>query len=390
MIKKKFVFALCFSLMCVGFAFNKDSAEAKKNYTVSPATKVLGKYAKSKDLNRHTKHYFMLRYYMDELEKNGGGTLTLKKGTYSITNILYVPSNVTIRMKDGARIVKSGNVGNAGFRPAEGIFQVVPYRLSQTKRKGKGYSGSRNVKFIGEGKATIDLKYVKNSKAIVTAHCQNVEIRGIRFLNMNAGHFLEVDATKKLTVKDCKFSGVASGSPYTKEAINIDVPDPNTGGVNLQWSSLDKTPDTDITIEDCTFSDLQRGVGSHKYSQKKAGGNRIVNCYHENVVIRNNTFTNMKDTGIFMLNWKNVTLEKNVFENCNLCLNFRGTQAPVNLIQNHFGTSEVVQTFSGQKQRLYYMAYKSPGKGSCYEPVFNQLGFETLQELLDANNAQAE
>lgn len=376
------VFAVC---ACLCLLSQKDTAAAKKNYMVSPDAKVLGRYAKSQDLNKQTKHYFMLRYYMDQLEKNGGGTLTLKKGTYSITNILYVPSNVTIRLKDGVRIVKMTNVGKARFQPAEGIFQVVPYRLSQKKRKGKGYRGSHDVKFIGEGNATIDLKYVMNSKAIVTAHCKNVEIQGIRFLHMNTGHFLEVDASKNLTVRNCTFSGVAAKSPYTKEAINIDVPDPNTGGVNLRWSSLDKTPDVDVMIENCTFSNLQRGIGSHKYSQKKVGGKWAVNCYHENICIRNNTFTNMKDTGIFMLNWKNVTVETNTFANCNLCMNFRGTQTPVNLIQNDFGTSTVVQTFA--KDRLYYMGYKSPGKGSCYAPIYNQLGFETLQQLLDVNNA---
>ena len=102
-------------------------------------------------------------------------------------------------------------------------------------------------------------------------------------------------------------------------------------------------------------------------------------------MLRNNTFTDIKDTGIFMLNWKNITLQENVFENCNLCLNFRGSQAPVNISQNNFGDSEVVQTFGGNKQLIYYMGYKSPGKGSCYSPIYNQLGFTTLPELLDRN-----
>ena len=383
---KNRIIILFLAFLCLGVMSHNDKVEAKKNYTVTPDTKVSGRYAKSGDLNSQTKHYFMLRYYMDQLEKNGGGTLTLKKGTYSVTNILYVPSNVTIRFQDGVRIVKTKNVGKAKFKAADGIFQVVPYRLSQTNRKGKKYSGSRNVKMIGEGNVTIDLKYVKNAKAIVTAHCQNVEINGIQFLHMNTGHFLEVDATKNISVKNCTFSGVAAGSPYTKEAINIDTPDPNTGGVNLSWSSLDKTPDIGVRIENCTFSNLQRGIGTHKYSQKKSGGKWAVNCYHENLVIRNNTFTDIKDTGIFMLNWKNVTLQENTFENCNLCINFRGTQAPVNLVHNNFGTSTVVQTFSGDKQRIYYMGYKSPGKGSCYSPIYNQLGFSTLQELLAKNN----
>jgi hypothetical protein len=36
----------------------------------------------------------LLRSYLERLEKNGGGKLILKKGTYKITNTLYIPSNV--------------------------------------------------------------------------------------------------------------------------------------------------------------------------------------------------------------------------------------------------------------------------------------------------------
>lgn len=381
---KKIIWSILGFLM-ISVCMNATTVEAKKNYVVSPNTKVSGKYAKSPDLNKQTKHYFMLRYYMDQLEKSGGGTLTLKKGTYTITNILYVPSNVTIRFKDGVKIVKSKNVGNAKFKAADGVFQVVPYRLSQKKRKGKKYAGSKNVKFKGEGKVTIDLKYVKNSKAIVTAHCQNVEIDNIIFLHMNTGHFLEVDATKNLHVTNCTFSDASTSTPYTKEAINIDTPDPVTGGVNLSWSSLDRTPNMGVTIEKCTFINLQRGIGTHKYSQKKSGGKWAINCYHQNLTIQNNTFKNMKDTGVFMLNWKNVTLQENQFDSCKLCVNFRGTQTPVKILNNNFGTSTVAQAF-GKDQHLYDKGYKSPGKGSCYSPIYNELGFATLPELLVMNS----
>lgn len=62
------VFAVC---ACLCLLSQKDATAAKKNYTVSPDAKVLGRYAKSQDLNKQTKHYFMLRYYMDKLEKWG-------------------------------------------------------------------------------------------------------------------------------------------------------------------------------------------------------------------------------------------------------------------------------------------------------------------------------
>lgn len=361
-----------------------DSEAQAKKYVVSPKTKVADVYARSKSLNKYTRHYIMLKYYMEKLEKEGGGTLTFKKGTYKITNILYVPSNVTILFEDGVKIKKIKKVGKADFVAADGIFQVVPYSLSQKKNKGKGYSGSKNVVFRGNGNVTIDLKGVKNSKAIVTAHCQNVTIEGITFLNMNTGHFLEVDATKGLTVRNCTFKNATANTPYTKEAINIDVPDPVTGGVNLYWSSLDRTPDKNIVIENCTFTNLKRGIGSHKYSQKKSGGVWAVNCYHENIVIRDNTFSNIKDTAVFMLNWKDATLQSNVFRSSHLCMNFRGVQAPVLIEGNDFSSSTVTQVF-GKRQTILQKAYKSPGKGNIYSPIYNNPGFATLDEILAMN-----
>lgn len=384
--KKRILFLLLMMFTSVLFLSYNNASAKKKNYTISTKTKVKGNYVKSKDLNKQTKHYFMLRYYMDKLEKNGGGTLTIKKGTYKITNILYVPSNVTIRFQNGVKFIKTKNVGKARFKAADGIFQVVPYKLSQKVRKGTGYGGSKNVKFIGKGKVTFDLKNIKNSKAIVTAHCQNVLIENITFLNMNTGHFLEVDATKKLTVRNCTFNGVAAESPYTKEAINIDTPDPLTGGVNLSWSSLDRTPESDVLIEKCTFCNLQRGVGTHKYSQKELNGEWAINCYHENITIQNNTFSNIKDTGIFMLNWKSVKILENTFLKCNLCMNFRGVQSPVDIYHNDFGDSDIVQTFRGDKKLIYYMGYHSPGKGNEYSPIYNNLGFTDLDGLLELNN----
>lgn len=382
--KTMFFFVLLF---CSALFFSVPSSHAKnKNYTVTPKSKVLGNYSKSKSYNKYTRHYFMLRSYMDKLEKNGGGKLTIKKGTYTITNILYVPSNVTIQFNDGVKFIKSKKVGKALIKAADGIFQVVPYKLSQKKKKVTGYNGSKNVKFIGKGTVTFDLKKIKNAKAIVTGHCQNILIDNLTFLNMNTGHFLEVDATKNLTVQNCTFRGVSDASPYTKEAINIDTPDPVTGGVNLHWSSLDRTPESDVLIQNCTFSDLQRGIGTHKYSQLQVNGVWSLNCYHENITIQNNTFTNIKNTGIFMLNWKSVKLLQNEFDSCALCLNFRGVQAPVEILKNDFGDCDVVQTFRGDKKYIYYMAYKSPGKGDCYSPIYNNLGFTTLFELLDKNS----
>ena len=77
-------------------------AEAKKNFTLGTGSKPYkNKYTKSKAYNKYTKHYLTIRSYIDYMSTKGGGTLTLKKGTYNITNAILVPSNVTIVFKDG-------------------------------------------------------------------------------------------------------------------------------------------------------------------------------------------------------------------------------------------------------------------------------------------------
>lgn len=48
----------------------------------------------------------MIRSYLEKLEELGGETIILEAGTYSITNTLYVLSNVSLILKDGVVIKK--------------------------------------------------------------------------------------------------------------------------------------------------------------------------------------------------------------------------------------------------------------------------------------------
>ena len=85
-------------------------AATYKTYKISTKTKPVDKkYTKSKNYNSNTKHYYMLKSYLEKLEKNGGGTLVLEKGVYKITNTLCIPSNVTVRLRKGAVLKKIVN-----------------------------------------------------------------------------------------------------------------------------------------------------------------------------------------------------------------------------------------------------------------------------------------
>lgn len=102
-------------LIVAFFAFTMtftNTAYAKKNYTVSP--KKLTKEVKKSYGRYYTKYikdFSGLNLYLEKMQKAGGGTLTIKKGTYKITNAIYVPSNVTIIFEDGVvfqKLMKTG------------------------------------------------------------------------------------------------------------------------------------------------------------------------------------------------------------------------------------------------------------------------------------------
>lgn len=290
----------------------------KPTYTVSPKTETLdGKYENSSAYNKYTKPYFMLRSYLQQLEAEGGGTLVLKKGTYNITNTLYVPSNVTIKLKDGVVIKKTTKTGSSSFPSALSLFQLVEdsnYQGSTGLKKG--YKGASNISFIGEGKAVIDMNDVKGSLGIIAVHNKDVLVKGIQFKNSNTGHFLEVDAVDGMEISKCTFVGSTASEKQNKEAINIDTPDPLTGGCNVKWTSHDRTANKNILIQDNYFSKLDRAIGTHKYSMKAdKTGKYTVQVYHSDITIKNNKFEDIRDSSIFAMSWKDCEIENNTFSN---------------------------------------------------------------------------
>ena len=64
----------------------------------------------------------------------------MKKGTYKIPNVLYIPSNVTIELKDGVTIKKIMKTKAKKMKPSGGIFEL----LEPSKAKKKGVHGQYN------------------------------------------------------------------------------------------------------------------------------------------------------------------------------------------------------------------------------------------------------
>lgn len=148
-----YIIMLC--LMLATFTFttiNRAEAASKKTYTIKTSSSPYKKkYIKDTTYNDKTKHYYLLRSYLEQLEKDGGGTLILKKGKYIITNTLYVPSNVDIVFKNGVKIVKGKDTGSKKLNPSSSIFQFIAPSKAQKSSIATKYKGESNISITGEG-----------------------------------------------------------------------------------------------------------------------------------------------------------------------------------------------------------------------------------------------
>lgn len=369
------------------FAANPKQAEAakKKTYTVGPNT-IPASVKKSSAYNKNTKNWLQLQYYLKKLQ-SGGGKLVLKKGTYKISNTLYVPSNTTIELKAGATLKKI-NKAKGKIKPANNMFVLVSYNKKDKKNASAKYNGPKNISFIGHGKTSvIDLGYIQDAHGISASHNQNVTFSNITFKGENGGHYIELAGTKNVTIKNNRFLASKDSTKskfYNKEAINIDTADANTGGFKLAWSKKDQTPNVNISIIDNEFDGMNRAIGTHKYSQKKDSKGKYSinskNVYHQNIQIKNNVFKNIYDNGIFMVNWKKTTITNNQFTDIGV-KNKRDTNTARHAIAGGGVTGVTItnNTFTRVASSvIYFRRTANNGTGSQYYPV---MVYVTEQEL---------
>ncbi len=347
-----------------------------KVYKISPKTKPLkaSKYKKSSLYNAKTRNYFTIRSYMEKFQKAGKGTLVLKKGTYTITNTILVPSNVTIIFEDGVKIVKGKKTNKKRMPASITIFQLLrPSKAKKSRVYGR-YQGEKNIHFVGKGNVSMNLKYMKYAIGIVMGHNSNVTVDNISFSNMNGAHFIEMDASQNVRVSNCSFKNAKKGSDMVKEAINIDTPDKATQGFNNDWSKMDKTPNRNVTIEKCRFSNMGRAIGTHKYSVK--GKQQM---YHTGVIIRNNWISNMKwDSPIRIMNWKDSIVENNTIQAIKQPGkdNTRGI-----LVSGAVNVAIRNNEISGAGRPIQYIAWKNSGPGSQYPITYNSLTNSNREDL---------
>lgn len=284
--------------------------KSDNNLYLRPETRPYRERYTDEDTYRgNTKGYYQLRSYMEQLEYCGGGTLTLKKGTYYISNAVCIPSNVKIVFEDGVVIKKTKAIYQTELDNHKVIFIFVPPSKEKKKESVSGYGGTHDVTMTGIGNVVIDCNNKLPGRGMDMGHCRNIVIENLTFHNQYGSHYIELNSSQNVIVRNCNFWKFRDykGDTY-KEAINIDGTDYAVNGFNHVWSKHDKTVCQNIEITNCKFTDLGTAIGSHTYV-----ANQGQQCYHTNIHITNNVFFGSTNCAIRALNWKNVLIADNSF-----------------------------------------------------------------------------
>lgn len=361
-------------LMLAAFVFvftitKQAEAAHKKAYTVKPSdSPYMNNYKKNENYNNKTKHYYLLKSYLEQLEKDDGGTLILKKGKYVITNTLYVPSNVKIVLQDGVKLVKGNDTGSKKLKPSGSMFQLIATSKSSKSSAVSKYNGESDITIIGEGTAIIDLHNIKNAVGIVLGHNSNVTISGITFQNMYGGNMIEIGACEDIVIKENTFKNHKSSATKNIEAIAIEIPDSETKAFLYKWSKNDKTINRNITIENNTFTKLERAIGSTKYSEGK---------YNKNISIIDNDISNINSHSIRVMNWDKFNIENNKFSN------IMGDGHVLRAIMLNGSNNPTIKdnSFSKVDRAIQISPWKNNGNGSKYKITYNTISKMNREDM---------
>lgn len=242
------------------------------------------------------------------------------KGEYHINTTLNIFSNTELYLDENTTLVQDAPKGQ----------NIV--KAGDFSQKHILYNGFRNIKIDG-GKW--DMKS-NGSCAMRFGHCTNLSISNVNITNILDAHHIEAAAVDTLSITDSTFTSSLRKGTNSCEAIQLDILHDSKHFPGFE--EFDDTPNKNVTISGCTFSNLHSGIGTRS---------AVVSKYFDNVVIENNKFENIQEKAISCFNYKNSKIINNTFTNVNsgICFEY---------LPNNF--------FGAYFQRMYIANDKSIGK----------------------------
>ena len=219
----------------------------------------------------------------EEFPEGGYLTVNVPAGTYKTSRTIYVYSNTTLNSDEGAKY--------------ESVFGGEKCLLGSYNFNGDvgGYEQIQNVMIDGGDFDGNDL----GCELIRFIHGNNIRIENAVIHNvLNKAHHLTLAGVNNVEVTNCEFYGYAGTTE--KEAIHFDVV--NNSTIAPGTDNYDDTVPQNITISNCYFHDLSRGIGSHS---------AVKGLFMNNVRIVNNYFENIMHDAIKVFNHKDLEISGN-------------------------------------------------------------------------------
>lgn len=228
-------------------------------------------------------------------------TVTLAPGTYRIEETLLVYSNTKLVANDCKILYVRNMSGKNGVE--------APLLTNACSGK-KGYNGAGNISIEGgtwdfQG-SNGEVNYTKNIEAFRFLHGSGFTFTNLTMTNLYQSHFITIEGVEKVTISGCSFQKQVD-IDSKKEAIHIDCMHNDSMAPSNQDNIVyDDTICNDITVTNCTFQSVPRGIGTHI---------AVAGLYPSNIVITGNTFQNITYEAIKAYHYKNVTISDNVIQN---------------------------------------------------------------------------
>lgn len=242
------------------------------------------------ETNSRTAIQKALNYIKENAGEKNIHTLKLPKGNYGIFSSLDVYGNTVIDLS-GSVLYRKGDCASV-------------IRFGKGSDVTYGYNGYRNVT-IKNG--TIDSQNTGKYSLMLFAHAYNVTLSNLTFQNtQDVQHLLTFAACSKVRVKNCNFYNMKISEKkekYNCEAIQIDILKEG----HFKYPAMDGTRTKDVIVENCNFSNVPRGVGTHS---------AYAGHYFDDIKIINNTFKNIEGYAISALNYRNSEISGNTISDC--------------------------------------------------------------------------
>ena len=239
--------------------------------------------------------------------------IELPSGEYKLDKCLHIYSNTKLVLNDDTTLIKNFSSGNM-------------IKLGVQEEVNDGYSGYHNVMISG---GVWDADY-RGSCIMRFAHCNNVTVKNAVMKNQKDEHFLELAAADNFIISKCQFLNYRKTKSAT-DGLAVQIDHMHSAYHFPSYAKYDDTPCKNITVENCVFDNIYSGVGSRS---GVAGG------YFTNIKIKNNTFSNVRNAAVRIINYRNSSITSNTINSATYGIvfeNFPESNVSGRLFRPHSG-----------------------------------------------------